>query len=99
MSPETRNKTKLKPAAPPPKGQPEAVKVPAKPPDADRDEAKANPAPSAPVTPSRFSETQFSALLNEAERNFGKGSLMRLENNAAAPIDIIESGSVALDKA
>ncbi len=99
MSQETRSKTKLKPAAPSPKGELDAVNLPAKPPDAERNEAKANPAPSAPVTPSRFSETQFSALLNEAERNFGKGSLMRLENNAAAPIDIIESGSVALDKA
>lgn len=49
--------------------------------------------------PSRFSESQFLNLLSEAEKNFGKGSLMRLNEQVSAPVDVIGSGSVALDRA
>jgi recombination protein RecA len=52
-----------------------------------------------PSLPSRFSEKDFESLLQDAEKNFGRGSLMRLEGKATEPIEVIESGSVALDRA
>jgi recombination protein RecA len=53
----------------------------------------------APSLPSRFSEKDFESLLSDAEKNFGRGSLMRLEGRVTAPLEVIESGSVALDRA
>lgn len=52
-----------------------------------------------PSIPSRFSEKDFETLLSDAEKNFGKGSLMRLEGQATTPVEVIETGSVALDRA
>lgn len=49
--------------------------------------------------PSRFTEHDFESLLSEAEKNFGKGSLMRLDGQTRVPVEVIESGSVALDRA
>jgi recombination protein RecA len=49
--------------------------------------------------PSRFSERDFQSLLSEAEKSFGKGSLMRLDGQTKVPVEVIESGSVALDRA
>ncbi len=49
--------------------------------------------------PSRFTEHDFESLLSEAEKNFGKGSLMRLDGQTKVPVEVIESGSVALDRA
>lgn len=52
-----------------------------------------------PSLPSRFTEGDFASLLSDAEKNFGRGSLMRLGSQATPPIEVIESGSVALDRA
>lgn len=57
------------------------------------------PTPRPVVRPSRFSEKDFESLLSDAEKNFGRGSLMRLEGQVTAPIEVVESGSVALDRA
>lgn len=38
-------------------------------------------------------------MLSDAEKNFGRGSLMRLEGQATTPVEVIETGSVALDRA
>src|SRR5688572_16537646 len=53
----------------------------------------------APSFPSRFTEKDFESLLSDAEKNFGRGSLMRLEGQVNTPLEVIESGSVALDRA
>lgn len=57
---------------------------------------------SAPIPaplPSRFSESDFESLLSDAEKNFGRGSLMRLGTRTTGPLEVIETGSVALDRA
>lgn len=66
-----------------------------------REAATPAPLPSSPTQalPSRLSERDFESLLSEAEKNFGKGSLMRLDGQTKVPVEVIESGSVALDRA
>lgn len=57
---------------------------------------------SAPIPaplPSRLSESDFESLLSDAEKNFGRGSLMRLGTRTTGPLEVIETGSVALDRA
>ena len=44
-------------------------------------------------------EKALDAALAQIERNFGKGSVMRLGARSAQPIDIIPTGSIALDVA
>ncbi|NUR25614.1 MAG: recombinase RecA, partial [Catenulispora sp.] len=44
-------------------------------------------------------EKALDAALAQIERNFGKGSVMRLGARTAQPIDIIPTGSIALDVA
>ncbi len=44
-------------------------------------------------------EKALDAALAQIERNFGKGSVMRLGARQAGPIDIIPTGSIALDVA
>jgi recombination protein RecA len=56
-------------------------------------------APSPAPLPSRFSESDFESLLSDAEKNFGRGSLMRLGTRTTTPLEVIETGSVALDRA
>src|SRR5690606_16404085 len=51
------------------------------------------------AAPSRFTEHDFESLLSEAEKNFGKGSLMRLDGQTKVPVEVVPSGSVALDRA
>lgn len=68
-------------------------------PDTNGAEPPAASRRSVPSLPSRFSEKDFESLLSDAEKNFGRGSLMRLEGQVTAPLDVIETGSVALDRA
>src|SRR5256885_5536502 len=44
-------------------------------------------------------EKALDAALAQIERNFGKGSVMRLGARSNQPIDIIPTGSIALDVA
>src|SRR5690606_20346608 len=65
----------------------------------DASELPAVPGRTVPSLPSRFSEKDFESLLSDAEKNFGRGSLMRLEGQITAPLEVVETGSVALDRA
>jgi recombination protein RecA len=41
----------------------------------------------------------LAAALAQIEKNFGKGSIMKLDSNVVEPIDVIETGSIGLDSA
>ena len=41
----------------------------------------------------------LNATLEKLEKNFGKGSIMRLGDNAVENIDVISTGSIGLDNA
>ncbi len=62
-------------------------------------ESPPQPTRRVPSLPSRFTEGDFASLLSDAEKNFGRGSLMRLGGHVTPPLEVIESGSVALDRA
>ena len=53
--------------------------------------------PSAPATQDR--EKALEAALAQIDRNFGKGSVMRLGDETRAPVEVIPTGSTALDVA
>ena len=44
-------------------------------------------------------EKALEAALAQIERSFGKGSVMRLGEEGRAPIEVIPTGSIALDVA
>jgi recombination protein RecA len=52
-----------------------------------------------PVGPAADREKALEAALAHIERQFGKGSVMRLGEEGRAPVDVIPTGSIALDVA
>ena len=50
-------------------------------------------------TPGTDRETALEAALAQIERQFGKGSVMRLGDEGRAPVEVIPTGSIALDVA
>jgi len=64
--------------------------------------AKNSAKPSTPLTSISASDDREKALetaLSQIERQFGKGSVMRLGDEGRAPIEVIPTGSIALDVA
>ena len=55
------------------------------------------PAPSSQPFPGGDREKALTAALSQIDRQYGKGSVMRLGDEARAPIDVIPTGSIALD--
>lgn len=53
----------------------------------------------APVGPATDREKALEAALAQIERQFGKGSVMRLGDEGRVPVDVIPTGSIALDLA
>ncbi|HSA52111.1 MAG TPA: recombinase RecA [Yinghuangia sp.] len=51
------------------------------------------------MAPGQDREKALDAALAQIERQFGKGSVMRLGDDARAPVEIIPTGSIALDVA
>ena len=51
------------------------------------------------MTKSTDSNENLSQILNDIEKQFGKGSIMRLGDNEKREIDVVPSGSIALDVA
>ena len=58
-------------------------------------------APSGKPAPERAGDRDkaLEAALVQIERQFGKGSVMRLGEQARVPVDVIPTGSIALDMA
>jgi len=54
---------------------------------------------SAPLRPADDREKALDSALEQIERQFGKGSVMRLGDEGRAPIEVIPTGSIALDLA
>ena len=44
-------------------------------------------------------EKALEAALSQIDRQFGKGSIMRLGDEGRAPVEVIPTGSIALDVA
>ncbi len=63
----------------------------------NNDEARSNMAPS--TTPGNDRAKALDAALAQIERQFGKGSVMRLGDENRAPMEFIPTGSIALDVA
>ena len=64
--------------------------------------AKNSAKSSTPLTSVSASDDRERALetaLSQIERQFGKGSVMRLGDEGRAPIEVIPTGSIALDVA
>jgi recombination protein RecA len=52
-----------------------------------------------PAAADRDKDKALDSALTQIERQFGKGSIMRLGDDARAPVEVIPTGSVALDVA
>src|SRR5262245_38807764 len=51
----------------------------------------------APMAPAADREKALDAALAQIDRQFGKGSVMRLGDESRAPVEVIPTGSIALD--
>ena len=51
------------------------------------------------MTKTTDNNENLSQVLNDIEKQFGKGSIMRLGDNEKREIDVVPSGSIALDVA
>src|SRR5678815_5770509 len=51
----------------------------------------------APMAPTADRDKALDAALAQIDRQFGKGSVMRLGDDVRAPIEVIPTGSIALD--
>lgn len=60
---------------------------------------KSSKSTSAPIRPADDREKALDSALEQIERQFGKGSVMRLGDEGRAPIEVIPTGSIALDVA
>ena len=61
--------------------------------------SKNSKSPAAPAGSEKDREKALESALEQIERQFGKGSVMRLGDEGRAPIEVIPTGSIALDVA
>src|SRR6185437_12498304 len=65
--------------------------------DSSRDASASRPQFQAPIAPSPARDSALTRAVQQIEKQFGKGAVMKLDGNAIVPIEGIATGSLSLD--